>query len=159
MTISKEKAGALCFLVLAIAYGVGAGQIVMIPGDELEPFNAQTMPKALAWLAGIVSFLILILPQREKTDDFLAVFKGLNWPKTILLLGLIVFYGFALTGLGFLFSTILFLVGGIYSLGERRWKIILFSAVPTAVGFWLILNKLLGIYLDPGDIFSLLGAN
>ena len=159
MTLSKEKAGALCFLILAITYGVGAGKIAMIPGDELEPFNAQTMPKALAWLTGIVSFLLLIIPQRGQTDDFLSVFKGLNWPKTLLLLGLMVFYGFALTGLGFLLSTILFLIGGIYALGERRWKIIILSAVPTAVGFWLILDKLLGIYLAPGDIFSFLGAN
>ncbi len=75
------------------------------------------------------------------------------------MLGLMVFYGFALTPLGFLLSTILFLIGGILTLGEKRPHVVFFASVPPAVGFWLILDKLLGIYLAPGDIFSFLGAN
>ncbi|WP_085899091.1 tripartite tricarboxylate transporter TctB family protein [Kiloniella majae] len=159
MTLSKEKAGALCFLVLAIAYGMEARHIPLFPGDELEPFTARTMPIALSWLTGIVSFLLLVLPQREETDDILSVFRGLNWGRTSILIGLMVFYGLTLSPLGFLLSTVLFLIGGIYALGERRWSVILLSSVPATVGFWFILDKLLGIYLAPGEIFAMLGAN
>ncbi|WP_020593410.1 tripartite tricarboxylate transporter TctB family protein [Kiloniella laminariae] len=153
MTLSKEKLGALCFFILAIAYGFEAQQIRLLPGDQFEAFTARTMPYALAWLTGLVSFLVLVLPQKGSGETFTRVFQGLNWPPTILMMVLMVLYGLALTPLGFLLSTVLFLIAGIYTLGERRWKIILLTAVPSAVGFWFILVKLLNVYLAPGEIF------
>ena len=159
MFISKEKAGALMFLVLSIVYGWHAHEIRMLPGDELEPFNAQTMPIALAWMTGIVSFLLLILPQRKGSGDFVAAFLGLNWGRTALLMVLMVFYGLTLTALGFILSTFLFLVGGILALGECRWQRILPVAIILPVVFWFILTQLLDVYLAKGEVFLSLGWN
>jgi len=55
-----------------------------------------------------------------------------------------------ITRLGFLSATWLFLVGGILLLGERRWAVVLGLSAAVAVGFWVLLSKLLGIYLEPG---------
>ncbi len=157
MSISKDKAGALGFLVLAIFYGYYAGEVKMLPGDENEPFNAQTMPTALAWLTGLASFLLLVLPGRNKDDDVLDAFRGLNWGRTIRLMILMVIYGLTLSYFGFLISTIIFLIGGIYTLGERRWKVILLTSIPVTIVFWFILTQMLEIYLAPGEIFYLMG--
>jgi putative tricarboxylic transport membrane protein len=42
------------------------------------------------------------------------------------------------------------LTGGMVLLGERRWFVIGALAVGTAVAFWFILSRLLGVYLEPG---------
>lgn len=162
MTLSKDKAGALAFLVLAIAYGIYAQDIPMYPGDENEPFNAKTMPNALAWLTGATAFLMLVLPSRNPNGalSFTEVFRGLNWAKTLELLGLMALYGFTIKPLGFVISTILFLIGSIWALGERRMKVIFLTAVPLTIGFWVVLSQLLGIYLSPGELYlTIMGGN
>ncbi len=157
MSFSKDKAGALGFLILAIVYGYYAGEISMFPGDEMEPFNAQTMPIALAWMLGIASFLLLVLPDHEKGDNVIDSFRGLNWGRAVILMALMSTYGLTISPFGFLISTVIFLIGSIYTLGERRWKIILLTAIPVTVVFWFILTQLLEIYLAPGEIFNMMG--
>lgn len=160
MTLSRDKAGALAFLALAIAYGMFIQDIPLLPGDEMEPFNARTLPKALAWGMGIVSFLMLVLPTRNKEEavPFLTVFKGLNWLKALALLASMVAYGLALKPMGFILATILFLLAGQLILGERRPLILFLASVPLVIAFWFILSQLLDIYLDPGDLFRFLGG-
>ncbi|PHR01271.1 MAG: tricarboxylic transport TctB [Sulfitobacter sp.] len=160
MTFSKDKAGAFAFLALALAYGLNIGDIPMLPGDEDEPFNAKTMPIFLSWMTGIVSFLLLVMPSRNETggEPVIAAFKGLQWRKTFQLLGLMLLYGLALTYLGFIPATILFIASGLWILNERRLKYLIFSSIPLTVAFWYILSQLLGIYLTHGEIFYLLGG-
>ncbi len=163
MTLSKEKAGALCFLVVAIAYGYMTGDIPSLPSDKFAPMTASTLPTFLAWITGVLSFLLLILPQRGETDDFLSVFKGLNWIRTFTLLALMVAYGASFNWLGFNLATILFLTASVYVLGERRWKVILLTSIPVTLAFWFILTKLLEITLREGELYftviNLLGLN
>lgn len=159
MRLTLDKIGALAFLVFAIAYGSLIDNIPLFPGDEDLPFNARTMPTLLAWAMAVVAFLMLILPPKkgaESEEDQLkasAVFQGLNWGQTTALIGLMIFYGLSLPMLGFIPATILFLIGGIRLMGEKRWLIILVSAIPLTLIFWIILDQLLGIFLSPGDIF------
>jgi putative tricarboxylic transport membrane protein len=66
-------------------------------------------------------------------------------------------YGLSLDWIGFLLATILFLMGGFYILGERRWKILLSVSIGFVVVFWYSLTQLLEIYLAPGRLFAGLG--
>lgn len=160
MTITKGKAGALFFLALAMAYGYFVGDIPLLPGDDMEPINARTLPKALAWMLGVVAFLQLVLPEKDPEEDgnsFLTAFKGLNWTRAISLGVLMIAYGMTIKLVGFLISTSIFLMLGFWILGERRIHIILLASVPVVAAFWYILSKLLGIYLAPGIIAELLG--
>ncbi|MEH6403764.1 MAG: tripartite tricarboxylate transporter TctB family protein [Sneathiella sp.] len=160
MTITKDKAGAFAFLVLALAYGLNIGDIPMLPGDEDEPFNAKTMPIFLAWFMGGVSFLMLVTRSTNEngSDPVVAAFTGLQWGKTAQLLGLMIFYGFTITFLGFIPATILFILGGLWILEERRLKVLLLTSIPLTVIFWYILSQLLGIYLTHGELFFMLGG-
>ncbi len=76
-----------------------------------------------------------------------------DWPRVGLLLLTMVAYGATFTWLGFLVSTMLFLGAGYLILGERRLVVIGSASVLVTVGFWLIMTKLLGIYLAPGELF------
>lgn len=146
--MSRDRVSALVLLAFSIAYGALALDIRLFPGSEHELFTARTLPLGLSVAGIVVCVLMLVLPSRRTASD--ADLSGLNWGKVAALCGLMLLYGAAITRLGFLVSTCAFLIGGILLLGERRWSVVLGVSIPVAVGFWAILSKLLGIYLEPG---------
>ncbi len=156
--MTKDKVGAIFFLILSLVYGLLAFRIPVI--DEEEVFTAQTLPHALAICGIVISALILFLPAATpgKKDKASEAFRGLNWGRVIQLAVLMIFYGVGLKWIGFIISTSLFLIGGYWILGERRIKILLLASVPLVLVFWILLTKLLGVYLSPGELFSFLGG-
>ena len=153
--MSKDKIGALFFLVLSIAYGVLALDIPLTFVGMDEVFTARTLPIALAIAGAVVSFLILVLPSPSTGDsaNIATTFRGLNWKQVALLALLMVLYGLTIRWIGFVPSTILFLIGGFRVLGERRIKALLLASVPMVILFWLLMTKILGVYLDPGSLY------
>lgn len=152
MNICKDHIGGLIFLLLSVAYGVYAGQIPLLPGDEFEPFHAQTVPNALALLCGGLSIALLLTAERGEGSTL--KLHGYDFALVAKLLALVVLFAFALQWVGFLLATLFFLIGGFWLLGERRIKTLLLASVPFSVGIWLILTQLLDIYLAPGALFN-----
>ena len=146
--MTRDRMSALVLLAFSIGYGVLALDIKLFPGSEYELFTARTLPLGLSVAGIVVCVLMLILPSRPADSD--GAPAGMNWAQVAALCGLMLLYGAAITRLGFLVSTCAFLIGGILLLGERRWTVILGISISVAVGFWAILSKLLGIYLEPG---------
>ena len=68
MIITKDHIGGLVFLCLSAAYGYYIGDISMLPGDEYEPFNAQTVPTALAYMGGVLSIALIVTASRDAGD-------------------------------------------------------------------------------------------
>jgi len=151
MTLSKERIGAMFFLVLSIVYGYLAYQIKLFPGDEYEAMTARTLPFFLSGMGVLFSLVLLATGNGQDRDGNIA---GLDWKPVILLMLLALAYGFALDWLGFLVSTTLFLIAGFWVLGEKRPKILLLVAVPFVFIFWFGLTQMLDIYLAPGRIFG-----
>ena len=145
MTITRDRVSALVFLALAIAYYLGATGIELYPGDEEELINARTFPKFIGLMAGIISFLILVMPQKREEK---IVWSSFDWRRPIVLCVLMVLYGLTIKWPGFFLSTSAFLVCGFLLLGERRWWAILAASIPIAAGFEFILNGLLDIYIE-----------
>lgn len=156
MIITKDHIGGLVFLCLSTAYGYYTGQIPMLPGDEFEAFNAQTVPSALAIMGGILS-IALLLTSRIDPQQKLRL-EGYDFVLVGSLLMLVMLFAVALEWLGFLISTILFLIGGYWLLGERRVKTLLTASVPFAVFIWFSLSQLLDIYLAPGRLINILSG-
>lgn len=154
MVITKDHIGGLAFLCLSAAYGYYAGDISMIPGDEYEPFNAQTLPKVLALLGCILS-IALILNASRNGGERLSL-KGYDFSIVVKLLALVVLFGLALEWFGFLISTVIFLIGGYWVLGERRWKTLILASLPFGLFIWFALSQLLDIYLAPGRLITML---
>ncbi|MCW4630009.1 MULTISPECIES: tripartite tricarboxylate transporter TctB family protein [Marinomonas] len=154
MVITKDHIGGLAFLCLSAAYGYYTGDIPMLPGDEYEPFNAQTLPTVLAYMGGILSIALII--NASKNGGERLSLQGYDFAIVIKLLVLVILFGLALEWVGFLLSTMLFLIGGYWVLGERRWKVLLIASLPFSVFIWFSLSQLLDIYLAPGRLITML---
>jgi len=153
MFLTKERIGAVFFLALFSAYGFYVGDIRLFPGDELEPMTARTLPYFFTAL-GLFLCVILLINGKGKSED-LNLGDVFEWIPVVLLLLLTLLYGFALDWLGFIISTIVFLIGGFRILGEKRLKILLLVSVPFVLIFWYGLTQLLEIYLSPGRLFAI----
>lgn len=153
MVITKDHIGGLAFLCLSAAYGYYTGDIAMLPGDEYEPFNAQTLPKVLSLIGVILSIALIVSAKREASERL--SLKGYDFAIVIKLLLLVVIFGVTLEWLGFLISTVLFLIGGYWVLGERRWKTLLIASLPFGFFIWFALSQLLDIYLAPGRLITM----
>ena len=160
--MTKDKVGALVILILSIVYGAMALNMPEAPGIEGSGVTPSSLPIALSVTGIIASLLILILPADRhvsgETSSFMVAFKGLDWRCAAFLFLLMTAYGLTLKPLGFLISTVFFLCGGFWTMGERRIKLILIVSIGVTVGFWFILTQLLRIYLEPG-VLHFLGVN
>jgi putative tricarboxylic transport membrane protein len=158
--MKTDKAGALILLAFSIAYGLLAFKVPLTFLAQRETFNARTMPFALGIIGTFLSFLILVLPsgQTDEKDNVKDAFRGLDWTNTGLLIGIMIFYSITLRFLGFVISSIIFLVGGFYILGERRIWLLFISSVPLVLFIWFLMSRILGMYIAPGEIFYLLGV-
>ena len=158
--MKTDKAGALILLIFSITYGLLAFKIPLTFLAQRETFNAQTMPFALGIIGTLLSFLILVLPsgQTDEKEEIKDAFRGLDWPRVGLLIGIMIFYSITLRFLGFVISSIIFLMGGFYILGERRIWLLFIGSVPLVLFIWFLMSRILGMYIAPGEIFYLLGV-
>lgn len=139
----------LFFLLASLGYLWTAQSIPLDFWSEQEPFNARSLPYLIGTACVFVSLLLLALP--SPSFDW-SLLRGLNIGPAVMMLALLSTYGFMIDKLGFLFSTFCLLAAGFFLLGERRpLRIISIAAGVTGI-FWVIMD-LLGIYLNPGDLF------
>ena len=156
--LNRDRVSGLIFLLVCLIYGYQATQIQLFPGDEYEAFTARTLPYLLT-AAGIIMSLLLIVmspapdchkkacEQQTKNEN------RLDWRLLISFVILMAAYGLGLTWLGFVLATSLFLLGGFWLLGERRKSVLIGASFPFVTVFWLLLTKVLDIYLEPGYLF------
>ena len=138
-------------MILSLFYGWQAFQI-RIFSAHLEVFTAQTFPIALSAAGIIASLLLLVLPDED--PSFVKRLKKMDWRSTGMLFLCMFAYALVFNLLGFFIATFLFLNAGFYILGERHWLRMLAVSSVLIVIFWLLLNYLLGIYIDPGFLFT-----
>ncbi|MCJ8322818.1 MAG: tripartite tricarboxylate transporter TctB family protein [Rhizobiales bacterium] len=143
--LSSDRIGALVLLAFSIGYGAMIYQIPLLPFQRTAAFTAQTLPQALS-VMGIVLSLVLLFTSRNRDMPDVA---GYHWLKGGLICGLMVAYGFLVRPAGFILSTGLFLIFCELVLGERRWKILIFSTMPVVLFFWYLMNEVLGVYVAP----------
>lgn len=150
--LSRDRVGAMIFLLVSIGYGYQITFIPLFPGDEYEPFTARTLPTILSAVGIILSLILLVTGQPNDKSGAVTEF---NWKLLIGFLALMALYGIGLTYIGFVLSTSLFLLAGFYLLGERRRSVLLGASFPFVIAFYLLLTQGLDIYLEPGVIFTL----
>ena len=158
--MAREKVGALVILLFSVAYGLMATRIPLSFLSQQEMFTARTMPYGLAVAGIVLSLAIIVLPtvdpsgKKSLTDET----RGMDWSTAILLVVLMLLFGLVMKWLGFILSSILFLLCGFWILGERSVKLMVFSAIPLVLILWCIMSLLLGVYIAPGEIFYQLGV-
>jgi putative tricarboxylic transport membrane protein len=154
--LTRDRIAALIFLAFSLAYGARTFEIPLY-GVGQGIMTARTLPFALA-IAGVLVSLALLVAGGAKDDgedhSVRSIFGGLHWATVAQLLVLMVLYGLTIRWVGFILSTSLFLAIGYAILGERRWSVLLGASVPVVVAFWALLTQLLGVYLDPGSLWT-----
>jgi putative tricarboxylic transport membrane protein len=158
--MAREKVGALVIMIFSIAYGSMAFNIPLSFMAQNEFFTSRTMPYALAVLGIIIALLILVMPTVDPAGKrtLKEETHGMDWKTAILLVVGMIVYGLVMKWLGFIISSILFLLCGFYVLGERRIKRMLLASIPLVILLWFVMSSLLGVYIAPGEIFYILGV-
>jgi putative tricarboxylic transport membrane protein len=158
--MAREKVGALIMLLFSMAYGLLALNIPLSFLAQNEFFTSRTMPYALAVLGVLLALLILVFPTTdpEGKRSLREETHGMDWKTAILLVVGMIAYGLTMKWIGFIISSILFLLVGFYILGERRIKRMLLASIPLVVMLWFIMSSLLGVYIAPGELFYILGV-
>jgi putative tricarboxylic transport membrane protein len=141
----KDRIGGVLLLVFCMAYGYLSQQIVLLPFQASAAFHARTLPEALTVLGIGLSVALIIFPGSRENVQL----AGFNWITALLFILLMMAYGLTIRPLGFIVSTIAFLMAGFALLGERRlWKMVVI-AVPLVVLFWLMMTKGLDVFIEP----------
>jgi len=158
--MAREKVGALVILLFSMAYGLMATKIPLSFLSRQEVFTARTMPYGLAIAGIILSFAIIVLPtvDPEGKKSLGDETRGMDWSTAILLVVLMLLFGLVMKWLGFVLSSIIFLLSGFWIMGERRTLFMILSAVPLVIVLWCIMSLLLGVYIAPGEVFYQLGV-
>lgn len=152
---------ALVFLLLCLVYGYSAFFLMdagLPPFMRRNPIWPSTFPKVLAVCGALVSLVVLLGFEkgagepRQGEIDYRRLAQY-DVGRAVVLLLLMAGYAFALRPLGFIASTILFLVLAAAVLGERRMVVLVPVAVVAAVGVWYLVQEVLGIFLRPLPTF------
>ena len=155
--MALDRLIALIFLAVSIAYGYESFVTIeagLLPFERHETFLPNSLPKVLTVISIGLCMFILVFNEDEDAQDKkpeidLRHWRNYHFGQAALLLSGMVAYAFALRPLGFLISTIVFIVGSAFILGERRWLLMLLSAgIGTGVIWWLV-QVVLGIFLRP----------
>ena len=148
---------ALVILLICLAYGYSAYftlDQLLPPIMKQRPIWPSTFPKVLAVGAILMSLSIVLgiekAPEKKEAADInLANLGEYKIGQALMLLGLMVAYALLLRPLGFLAATFLFLSGGSFILGERRFALMAVVSVIAAGGIWYLVDAVLGIFLRP----------
>jgi len=160
--MTKNTIGSIFFLAFSSFYFYSVFSIKKMPMAQFEVMSASTFPYYIGLTGIIVSVILLVLSLLEKNKENLSLtyLRSLDLKTTTLFILLMIFYGFTIRPLGFIFSTMIFLAIGFIILKGRNIKRIFLISVGVSVGFYVLLNNVLGVYIDAGDfINNLLGVN
>jgi putative tricarboxylic transport membrane protein len=154
-----DKWIAVLFLLLCLIYGYTAFTYELLPFERNMSFLPNTMPITLSVLGGILALVLIFAPETAPDDGEVlgtievSKLRQYKLGQAIVLLLAMVAYALALRPIGFMASTVLFLAGGSFILGERRYLIMIPIAVTGAFGIWYLVQEVLGIFLRPWPWF------
>lgn len=146
---------ALILLGICLIYGYTAWFTMdagLAPFMQRNPIWPSTFPKVLSIL-GIVASTIILLGV-EKGDSAIGEIDyrrlgDYHLGQAVMLLGLMIAYALCLRPIGFIISTVSFLVLGSLILGERKWHVMIPVAAIATLVVWYLVQQVLGIFLRP----------
>lgn len=145
MTMSHDRFGGVLILFFCCAYGGLALDIPSTSQQMGSAFTARTMPIALTGVGVTLSLWLILFPKQNPASAGIK----LNWIAGLCFLILMSGYGLCIRPLGFILATSFFLAFGFALLGERKPTLLCALPAVVATTFWILLSKLLGVYIAP----------
>ncbi len=150
---------ALILLGICLLYGYTAWFTMdgsLAPFMQRNPIWPSTFPKVLSIL-GIIACTIILLGlekgEQKMGDIDYRRLTDYKLGQALGLLALMVAYALCLRPLGFIGSTITFLILGSFILGERKWLVMIPVALTATLIVWYLVQEVLGIFLSPLPVF------
>ena len=146
---------ALILLGICLIYGYTAWFTMdagLAPFMQRNPIWPSTFPKVLSILGIVASTIILLGVEKGEATIGEIDYRRLgnyHLGQAVLLLGLMIAYALCLRPVGFIISTVSFLVLGSLILGERKWHVMLPVAAIATLVVWYLVQQVLGIFLRP----------
>lgn len=117
-------------------------------GDPNGPLYFPMMICIFLFIVSVVYFIKELKHHYPKNDEIELLFKGRAPYLIISTLVLSLIYTFIFERLGFLISTILFMMAVLFIVnGKEKWKVNISVAVLFSLGAWYAFAKLLGVSL------------
>ena len=134
-------------LAVGIVYFAVAYEITLDPWSAEEAVNSRTLPIAYGSILILLSTALFVGGMRVNVP------KHNLAPLTLIAVSIMGF-GLLLPWVGVWPALILLLVSCLLIMGERRWHIFVLAPLLTGFGGWLLIEFLLGIYVEPGSFWS-----
>lgn len=151
--IGHDRAAALVLLAGAVAYLVGARQLVS--PAMADPLGPSAFPTLLGGSLLLLAVILLLFPPASTGEPATPGGKGLaRFGRSGLVLALLVANALTMEWLGYALSTSLFLLGALAVLGEKLWPRGLGYSLAFTAGLYLLFARALSLTLPAGTLFG-----
>ena len=155
--LNLEKFLALIILIICILYAYTSFitmQANLLPFEKNMTVLPNSLPKVISIFGIIISTFLILKKEEHNSEENISSINLKNvlnfyYGKTLSIILLMIIYTLCLRPVGFILSSVLFLFLASFILGERSFiKLAIICLLGTSI-IWLLLEKVLGIYMRP----------
>jgi putative tricarboxylic transport membrane protein len=157
--LARDRLTGVLLLLVAVVW---IGLVVMtIPDSPGSPSSARTFPLASGIGLAVLSAVLIVGSFLPNTTGPGAKRSGpgldsIEWRSILATFGFFVLYILLLKYTGFIIATVVTLAAFLFAvLGKRSPWLLIGYPVGFALSVWLILGKLLAVYLPRGELINL----
>jgi len=155
--LNLEKFLALIILIICILYAYTSFitmQANLLPFEKNMTVLPNSLPKVISIFGIIISTFLILKKEEHNSEESISSINLKNvfsfyYGKALSIILLMIIYTLCLRPVGFILSSVLFLFLASFILGERSFiKLAIICLLGTSI-IWLLLEKVLGIYMRP----------
>lgn len=155
--LNLEKFLALIILIICILYAYTSFitmQANLLPFEKNMTVLPNSLPKVISIFGIIISTFLILKKGEHNSEESISSINLKNvfsfyYGKALSIILLMIIYTLCLRPVGFILSSVLFLFLASFILGERSYiKLAIICLLGTSI-IWLLLEKVLGIYMRP----------
>ena len=155
--LNLEKFLALIILIICILYAYTSFitmQANLLPFEKNMTVLPNSLPKVISIFGIIISIFLILKKEEHNSEESISSINLKNvfsfyYGKALSIILLMIIYTLCLRPVGFILSSVLFLFLASFILGERSYiKLAIICLLGTSI-IWLLLEKVLGIYMRP----------
>ena len=155
--LNLEKFLALIILIICILYAYTSFitmQANLLPFEKNMTVLPNSLPKVISIFGIIISTFLILKKEEYNSEENISSINLKNvfnfyYGKALSIILLMIIYTLCLRPVGFILSSVLFLFLASFILGERSFiKLAIICLLGTSI-IWLLLEKVLGIYMRP----------
>lgn len=155
--LNLEKFLALIILIICILYAYTSFitmQANLLPFEKNMTVLPNSLPKVISIFGIIISTFLILKKEEHNSEENISSINLKNvfnfyYGKALSIILLMIIYTLCLRPVGFILSSVLFLFLASFILGERSFiKLTIICLSGTSI-IWLLLEKVLGIYMRP----------